>query len=619
MTGNRPDLPTPLAGRYVIERELGHGGMATVYLAQDLTHDRAVAVKIVKPEVTAAVGVQRFLREIRATAALSHPNIVPLHDSGEADGYLYYVMPCADGESLRRWLERERQLPLEDVVRVVRELADALDYAHASGVIHRDIKPENILFQSGHAAICDFGIARALTELGGDALTETGLTLGTPSYMSPEQAMADKVDGRTDVYALGCVAYEMLAGEPPHRGPNAQAVIARRLSEAPASLGPVRPGLPDGVEAAICRALARAPADRFRTAGEFAAALSSAFVSPTTSPHAVPRRRRWRAPLIAAGVVVVIAAGWAVLSVGRNAAADLSSSRVAVMPFSVRTGEAHSYLGEGVVDLLSRNLDGIEGLRTVDPGSVLSAAVGTGPLDLERARSIARRVGAGLYVLGSVHASGDRLRFQAQLYGDAAGTRSSEPLAQASVEGTDSEIFALVDRLAVELFVASRRGAPFRLIGAAALTTTSLPALKEYLNAEATLRAGNRDSAISGFQRAVALDTTFALAFYRLAVSAGWNNRHDLADWATGMAVGLTDRLGTRDRRLLEAYAHFRDGDADRAEENFRSLLHDYPDDLEAQFQLADLLHRYNPLRGRPASEARELFDLVLAYDPGFL
>ena len=276
-----------------------------------------------------------------------------------------------------------------------------------------------------------------------------------------------------------------------------------------------------------------------------------------------------------------------------------------------------------MVDLLSRDLDGIEGLRTVESGTVINVAGGSGEaIDLERARTLARRLGAGLFVLGNVYSVAGQLRIQAQLF-DGANT---DPLAQASVEGDTTEVFSLVDRLAAELFVGARRGDPNRLAETAALTTRSLPALKEYLNAESALRGGRIDSAIGGYQRAVAADSGFALAFYRLAIAAGWSpsapgatDRQNLAAPALARALATADRLAERDRRLLDAYAAFRQGSADAAEKAYRALLNDYPDDLEALFQLADLLYQYNPLRGRPITEAREPFDQVLAYDPGFL
>ncbi|HTL04154.1 MAG TPA: protein kinase [Gemmatimonadales bacterium] len=271
-------LTAALAGRYAIERELGQGGMATVYLARDLRHDRKVALKVLRPELAAVIGAERFLQEIRVTAGLQHPHILPLHDSGEIEHFLFYVMPYVEGESLRDRLARERQLAIDDAIRIATQAASALAYAHSRGVIHRDVKPENILLASGAdgaAVVADFGIARAVTAAGGGRLTETGLSLGTPQYMSPEQATADReLDGRSDVYALGAVLYEMLTGEPPHTGPTTQSVIAKLLTEEPRPLLAGRPSVPPQVAAAVHKALARLPADRFRGAAEFAEALT---------------------------------------------------------------------------------------------------------------------------------------------------------------------------------------------------------------------------------------------------------------------------------------------------------------------------------------------------------
>ncbi len=269
-------LHAALAGRYAIERELGRGGMATVYLARDLKHHRQVAIKVLKPELAAALGPERFLREIEIAAQLSHPHILPLLDSGEADGLLFYLMPYVEGESLRGRLEREKQLPLEDALQIMGEVADALSYAHRHDVVHRDVKPENILFEAGHAVVSDFGIARAITAAAGDELTQTGIAIGTPGYMSPEQAVGSKeLDGRSDIYSLGCVLYEMLAGEPPYAGPNARAVIAKSWSEPVPRLRTLRE-VPEAVEHAVTKALAKAPADRFATAARFREALASA-------------------------------------------------------------------------------------------------------------------------------------------------------------------------------------------------------------------------------------------------------------------------------------------------------------------------------------------------------
>ena len=274
MTATLERLRGALTDRYRIERELGQGGMATVYLAHDLRHERDVAIKVLHPDLGAALGSDRFLSEIRTTARLQHPHILPLLDSGEADGLLYYVMPLVTGETLRTRLERERQLPVTDAVQITREVADALGYAHGHGVVHRDIKPENILLQGGHALVADFGIALAVQSAGGQRMTQTGLSLGTPQYMSPEQAMGERsVDARSDIYALGAVAYEMLVGEPPFTGPTVQAIVARLVTEEPRPIAIQRKAVPEQVEDAVLRALEKLPADRFASAGEFAAAL----------------------------------------------------------------------------------------------------------------------------------------------------------------------------------------------------------------------------------------------------------------------------------------------------------------------------------------------------------
>ena len=283
-------LGAALAEQYAIERELGAGGMATVYLARDLKHDRNVALKVLRPELAAVLGIERFLSEIRVTAHLQHPHILPLFDSGQAGGLIYYVMPHVEGESLRQRLERERQLPIEEAVSLAAGVASALDYAHRHSVIHRDIKPENILFQDGEAVVADFGIALALSAAGGSRLTETGLSLGTPQYMSPEQATGDRlIDARSDIYSLASVLYEMLAGEPPHTGPTVQSVIAKVVTDRPRPLRQLRESVPPYVETAVLKGLAKVPADRFQTAAQFVDALARpgwAGTLATTAPDA---------------------------------------------------------------------------------------------------------------------------------------------------------------------------------------------------------------------------------------------------------------------------------------------------------------------------------------------
>ncbi len=289
MTTTPAALQAALADRYRVERGLGAGGMAVVYLAHDLRHDRHVALKVLRAELSAILGAERFLKEIRTTANLQHPHILPLHDSGEAGGVVYYVMPYVEGESLRDRLSREKQLPVEEAVRIGREVASALDYAHRHGVVHRDIKPENILLHDGQALVADFGIALAAARTEGSTrLTETGMSLGTPQYMAPEQAMGEReVTPKADIYALGCVVYEMLAGEPPFTGPTAQAIIARVMSEEPRSLTLQRRSVPPHVEAAVLMALEKLPADRFASAAQLADALANPGFA-TTATRAVP-------------------------------------------------------------------------------------------------------------------------------------------------------------------------------------------------------------------------------------------------------------------------------------------------------------------------------------------
>ena len=291
-----------LADRYRIERELGEGGMATVYLARDVKHDREVALKVLRPELAAILGRERFLNEIRLTAKLDHPHIVTLIDSGETNGLLWYVLPFIRGESLRERLHRERQLGVDEALAIAKQIASALDYAHRQGVIHRDLKPENILLHEGEAMLADFGIALALKEAGGSRLTETGLSLGTPQYMSPEQATGDRVlDARSDVYSLGAVLYEMLAGEPPHTGATVQAVIAKLMTERPTRLRTVRDTVPEGVDAAVAKALAKVPADRFSGAKEFAAMLTADPVA--MSGNSRKRRLVWAGAALTGAVL----------------------------------------------------------------------------------------------------------------------------------------------------------------------------------------------------------------------------------------------------------------------------------------------------------------------------
>jgi len=328
MTSTADPLDTlrrALADRYAIERELGAGGMATVYLAEDVKHHRKVAIKVLHAELSAILGPERFLKEIELTANLQHPHILPLFDSGSADGQLYYVMPYVEGETLRRRLERERQLPVADAVRIASEVASALDYAHRRGVVHRDVKPENILLHDGQALVADFGIALAVEQAGGQRMTQTGLSLGTPQYMAPEQAMGEReISARADIYALGAITYEMLAGEPPFTGPTTQAIIARVITEEPRALVAQRRSIPASVESAVLTALEKLPADRYGTAAEFAKHLDADQPARRAGANVHRTRETARFPLVLALIAASIAVGAVAFFAGRRSAAPAS-------------------------------------------------------------------------------------------------------------------------------------------------------------------------------------------------------------------------------------------------------------------------------------------------------
>jgi serine/threonine-protein kinase len=367
-------LTAALADRYTIERELGAGGMATVYLAHDVKHDRKVAVKALRPELAAVLGPERFLNEIKVTANLQHPHILPLHDSGEADNFLYYVMPYVEGESLREKLNREKQLSIEESIEITKSVASALDYAHRQNVIHRDIKPENILLYDGQPVVADFGIALAVTAAGGTRLTETGLSLGTPQYMSPEQATGDReIDGRSDIYSLACVLYEMLAGDPPHTGSTVQAIVAKVLTDRPRPVRELRDTVPVYVEATLDKALAKLPADRFDSAAQFAEALGAAQVG-MMAPTVTPAKPRVPVRLLTALGFIVIMVGAALISWSLLWPPETAISErlpvLAVLPPENLGSPEDETLAEGLALEVQSRLMGLSGLSVIGYGGV---------------------------------------------------------------------------------------------------------------------------------------------------------------------------------------------------------------------------------------------------------
>jgi len=403
-------LRDALRDRYTIEHELGRGGMATVYLADDLRHHRRVAVKVLRPDLAATLGPDRFLREIRIAAALAHPNILPLLDSGEAGGFLYYVMPYLEGETLRDRLVRRRQLSVGEAVGIMQELADGLGYAHDLGVVHRDIKPENILFMAGHPVIADFGVASAVGLAGGTRLTQTGLSLGTPMYMSPEQALGqDDVDRRSDIYSLACVLYEMLAGEPPFHAPTAQGVLARKLHEAPSRLSYLRETVSPALDEAVRHALAKVPADRFDTTAEFARAVTPGLTQDLPAAAAPPARVRLsRRAALLAGMLAVAAIGATVwrlqFSHGRETVPRTTgSTTIAVLPFENLGPAEDEYFPAGMTDEITTRLGSVRDISVVPRREAQRYARS----DLTM-REIGVRLGVDYLLVGSVRwAPGD--------------------------------------------------------------------------------------------------------------------------------------------------------------------------------------------------------------------
>ncbi len=501
-----------LAGRYTIERELGRGGMATVYLARDLKHDRPVALKVLRPELAASLGADRFLREIQVTAHLTHPNILPLLDSGRADEFLYYVTPYVEGESLRSRLERERQLPVDEAVRLAAAVAGALDYAHRHQIIHRDIKPENILLEDGQAVVADFGIARALHAAGSAKLTETGVAVGTVAYMSPEQATGEEFDGRSDIYSLGCVLYEMLAGEPPFTGPTAQVVTARRLAGSVPSLHAVRDSVPRQIEQAIGKALAKLPADRFATAAEFADALTPG--GPAPRPTAF--RLSWRR---AGGVAAAFLAIFGAVLVSRSkthGAREPASNGVAVLYFdNLSRDTADAYLADGLTEELISRLGQVARLTVKSRNAVrrFRGRLADDP------SAVGRALGVVHLVSGSVRHAGARLRVTVELVNAATGDR----MWGQQYDRAEADLLGIQEDIAVT--IATAIGG--RLLPAERSSLTQRPTRDpgaydhfvkgNYFLGQRTAPAVGR--AIDEYRAALQLDPSFTEALARVAYS----------------------------------------------------------------------------------------------------
>src|SRR5256712_1398189 len=614
-------LQAALGDAYQVERELGGGGMSRVFVATEASLHRAVVIKLLPPEFASEVSEARFKQEIELAAHLQHPNILPLLTAGAKGDLLFYVMPFVSGESLRHRLTREGKLPVADAVRILHEMADALAYAHAEGVIHRDVKPENILLQGGHAVLTDFGVARALVESrSGGRLTDTGLALGTPGYMSPEQAAGERhVDARADVYALAVVGYEMLAGFPPFAGPTAQALIAAHLTATPKPLTDARPEAPPAVANAIARALAKDPSTRLRTAAEFRDRVQGA---AARSGARAPERGAW---LVAAGAAIVaVALAGVLMSRSRGAAAKVDPNVVAVFPFRVTGADASlRYLREGMMDLLGAKLTGEDGVRAADTRTVLSAWRRAGGTDREDvaadgARSVAQRVGAGKLVLGEVVGTPNRLILSAAIVASSSGR--STP--QASVDGPPDSLLTLVERLVRQL-LATEVASGGRELGAP--PPSSLPALPAYLRGRAPYRPGVVEGAAPDIERAGQIDSAFALARLDLLPAAEWATGSSArqVDLAPRVAWAHRDRLGPPDLANLVEYIGARYPELPTGAEQIadaQRVVSLAPDRPEAWYELGDGYFHIGAALGieSAAQQAEAAFRRSLALDSAF-
>jgi serine/threonine-protein kinase len=616
-------LQASLADRYRIEHELGRGGMATVFLAHDLKHDRAVALKVLHPDLAQVLGPERFLREIRLSARLQHPHILVVLDSGDADGLLWFTMPYVDGETLRSLLLREKQLPLEDALRIAREVADALHYAHQHGVIHRDIKPENILLSGPpvgdrggsagyHALVADFGIARAFAQESDERLTESGFSLGTPLYMSPEQAAAERdIDPRTDVYSLGCVLYEMLAGEPPFTGPNPQAILAKRLGEPIPHLSTSRE-VPPALERAVTRALARSPVDRFSTAGEFASALQvdlSGDGGGSTRASARPRRWQRFARPVAAGFVLLLLGLGGYVAVRRKGDSGVApQASAAVLPFVDLSPEKdQEYFSDGLTEELITTLSQVPGLRVAARTSSFQFK-GKSP----DVHEVGRRLDVGTVLEGSVRKSGNRLRVSTQLI----GVKDGYQLWSESYDRDLADVFAVQEDVARSIVAALRvRLAPGRSSALAVRPTGDLPAYDLYLKGRFAWNQRNATAlpeAVRYLEQAVARDSNFARAWAALAQAyllvVPFSGTGSPAD-AWGKAAAAAGRALAIDSTSAEAYTALGYGNMcygfnwAAAETNLRRAIAVDPNDATGHHWYGDFLAG----RGRLAESLAEM------------
>ncbi len=588
-----------LAGRYTILREIGHGGMAVVFLADDARHGRQVAVKVVRPDVLSALGPERFEREIAFAARLSHPHILPLFDSGLADGLVFFVMPFVDGESLAERLARERPLPLEDAVKIARDVAAALAYAHAQGVIHRDIKPENILLEGGEARVADFGVARAMAGVSAEVITTSGLVVGTPSYMSPEQATGERnLDARSDLYALGCVLYEMLTGEPPFSGVTAQAVMARQAFDTPTPVSVLRPGVPAPLGELVHRMLRKLPADRPSSASEVVRALEGSG-TPAPAPAAATRRRSWRGLFALGGLLVGGIVVWGLTRTGRE---RLDPNRIAILPIRASSGTMDSTRSAEITGALVSALNASGFLSAVE--------VRPGPAD--GPEKVGHAVGAGRWITGTLF-EGDSLRLALEISPSSGDAPMTVVMPLGSAAWSVGSVAA--GRLIGTLLPSNAGGARVPL---PLLQGRSPAALAHFYLGDEEYRRASFAEALAHFRAALGEDSTFAYAALRGAQAASWAGD-------TAAAATLIGALGRRVDSLPPKYSAFalglmayQQGEADSAVSRFRQVLAIDPTAADAWMALGEVYAHLLPLTGFIDTLAENAFRRVRELDPTF-
>ncbi len=607
-TPSLPRDPSPeklsglLVNRYRIEREIGEGGMATVYLAHDLTRDVRVAVKAPKPELVMQLGPDRFAREIQISTKLQHPHIVPVLDSGMVNGVPFYVMPFIDGETLEARLTRTGPLPVDDAIAIACEVLDGLIYAHKLGFVHRDVKPSNVLLSNGHALLADFGIARAVERTDNRKLTESGFALGTAEYMSPEQAAGDtQLDGRSDIYSLACVLYEMLAGAPPFTAATARAVMARHFVDPVPSIRTVRDTVPVKLEAAIITALAKTPVDRFADADVFRRALKDPtlreITAATRGVDSTAARRRTR--VIATAAVLLVVGAAALWSFGMAEKAPLDPNRVMVFPFVAEGTTGSRSVGEDVATIIGNALDVADPLRWIDGWSLMDASerANIAGFSLDAARNLARARRCATFVTGRLSpARGDSVVVSLTLYDVA----SAEELSSKSATGPAADPWRqglrAVSEILPELIPGTRKDM------SAEWKNREPGAVANFLLGEAAFRRVRMSDALGHFRKAINLDSTFAMAALRGAQAASWNHRSSEAQSMIGVA--LAQPLPPRYHQFALGFSSYLAGRADTAVAHLRAAIAADPDMTVAWMQLGEAYTHLLPTAGNTDSMA---------------